>query len=321
MMEIYSRQEKVLGDIKKLRNEKIAVVGAGSIGSFLSEFLVRSGFNDIKIIDRDFVEIENLSCQNFFQEDINLPKALVLAKRLKKIDEAARIKHEIIDLNYKNIEILKESSIVFDCTDNMITRFLVNDYCVKNKKVWFYAAAMGKVGYSFAIFPDEACLRCFIKKPVITETCETAGLMSNLPPMLSSIQVSRAINYVLHDIKDNNFLTIDASTREIKKFSVKKNKTCECCVKRNFEFLKGKKNQMSILCGNNSFQIKVDEKIDFEELARLEKIGSVNMNDYIFHFRKNKTSISIFKDGRIIVKGVKSEEEAKKVIAKYLGFS
>jgi len=321
MQRIYSRQERILGDIKKLRNKKIAVIGSGSIGSFLSELLVRSGFKHIKIIDRDFVEPENLSCQNFFQEDIGLPKALVLAKRFKKIDENVEIKHEVIDLSYKNIEVLNEYDIVFDCTDNMITRFLINDYCVKNRKVWFYAAATGRVGYSFAIFPGKACLRCFIKKPIITETCETVGLVSNLPPILSSIQVSRAINYALSGKKENYFLTIDALSSEIKKFSVKKNKNCECCVKRNFEFLNGKENQMSKLCGNNAFQIKIDEKIDFEELSRLEQIGYVKVNDYIFHFNKGDTSISIFKDGRIIVKGVKNEEEAKKAVAKYLGFS
>jgi adenylyltransferase/sulfurtransferase len=241
MMEIYSRQEKVLGDIKKLRNEKIAVVGAGSIGSFLSEFLARSGFKRIKIIDRDFVEIENLSCQNFFQEDVGLPKALVLAKKLKKIDKSVEIKHEIIDLNYKNIEVLDESNIIFDCTDNMITRLLINDYCVKNKKVWFYTAAAGKVGYSFAIFPGEACLRCFIKKPTITETCETTGLVSNLPPMLSSIQVSRVINYVLHNIKDSSFLKIDALSGEIEKFSVKKTEIVNVASKKTLNFLMAKK--------------------------------------------------------------------------------
>jgi len=318
MQNIYSRQERFFGNIKRLKDIKIAVVGVGAIGSFLSEFLVRSGFKKIKIIDRDFVEPENLSCQNFLKEDIGLPKALVLANKLKKIDESIELSYEIIDLNYKNIEVLKDSDIVFDCVDNMITRFLINDYCVKNKKVWFYTAVSKKTGYSFAVFPRKACLRCFIKNLVVTETCETAGLASNLPPLVSSIQVSRAINYILHGIQDNKLFVIDGLNCEIKKFSVKKNKNCECCAKRNFEFLSGKYGE-STLCGINTFQIKLNEKIDFQNLLHLKKIGSVKMNDYIFHFTIGKTSLSAFKDGRIIVKGVKSGEEAKKIVSKYFG--
>jgi len=319
MQKIYSRQEKVLGSIKGLKDVSIAIIGAGSIGSFLSEFLLRSGFQRIKIIDRDFVEPENLSCQNFLKDDLALPKALALAKRLKKINENAKIKYEITDLNHENIEILNEYDIIFDCTDNMITRFLINDYCVKNKKVWFYTAVSGRIGYSFAVFPGKACLRCFIKEPVITETCETTGLISNLAPLVSSIQVSRAINYILYNMEDDNFLTIDALKGEVKKFSVKKNKNCECCARGNFEFLKGKDSRMSTLCGSNAFQIKLRQKIDFKNLLHLQKIGSVKMNKYIFHLNIGKVSISAFKDGRIIVKGVKSEEEAKRIVSKYLG--
>ena len=319
MQTIYSRQEKALGSIKRLKDVSIAIIGAGSIGSFLSELLLRSGFQRIKIIDRDFVEPENLSCQNFLMNDVGLPKALVLAKRLRKINENAKIKYKVTDLNHENIEILDESEIIFDCTDNMITRFLINDYCVKNSKTWFYAAVSGRTGYSFAVFPGKACLRCFIKEPTITETCETTGLIANLPILISSIQVSRAINYILYGVEDNDFITIDALKGEIKKFLVKKNKKCECCVKGNFEFLKGKGSEMSSLCGNDAFQIKLKQKIDFNELNRLQKIGSVNMNKHIFHFTTGKISISVFKDGRIIVKGVKSEKEAKKIVARYLG--
>lgn len=322
MNERYSRQEKFIGSIKKIKKIKVAIIGAGSIGSFLAEYLLRSGFERLKIIDRDFVEIENLCCQNYTETDLGLPKALCLQKKLQSINKEAKIEYIVDDLNYKNItNILSGTNLLFDATDNMLTRFLLNDYCVKNNIPWFYTAILKDTGYSFAFFPGNACLRCFIKKPILTETCESVGVLSNLPAFISSLQVSRAINYVIFNKKDSDFIIFNSLDYSIKKFKVKKDKNCPCCGKKIFEYLNGKDYELSKICGKDVFQLNVDQKIDFSNFKNLEKIGKVAQNQNIFHFSKNNVKISVFRNGRIIVKGVKDENEAKKIIAKYFGFS
>ncbi|MEM5799493.1 MAG: ThiF family adenylyltransferase [Candidatus Aenigmatarchaeota archaeon] len=318
----YLRQEKFIGNINKLKKINVAIIGAGSIGSFLAEYLLRAGFERLKIIDRDFVEIENLCCQNYTERDLGLPKALCLGKKLQSINKKAKIEYIVDDLNYKNIEsFLFGINIIFDATDNMLTRFLLNDYCVKHKIPWFYTAILKDIGYSHLFLPGNACLRCFIKNPILTETCESSGILSTLPPFISSMQVSKVLNYIFYNKKSSDFIIFNALETSIKKFKVKKDKNCLCCVKKKFEYLNGKDYEISKICGKNIFQLKIEQKIDFSIFKNLEKIGKVIQNNHIFHFIKNNVNVSLFKNGRIIIKGVKNEKDAKKIIAKYFGFT
>ncbi len=317
----YKRLETLLGNIKSFKKIKICIIGAGSVGSFLAEFLLRSGFENIKIIDRDFVEIENLSNQNYSEEDLGKPKSFALSQRLKKINNNAKIKYVIDDLDYKNInKYLEGADIVFDAVDNIHTRFLINDYCVKNKKPWFYTSIIRDMGYLFNIIPNGACLRCITRENSLTETCETNGVLSVLPTFVASLQTSSVINYFLGK-KEQNFLIVNLTDKKIEKLKVKKNKNCICCVKGIFEYLNGKQSEMSKLCGSNSFQIKIESDIDFESLKKLKKIGKVSKNKHIFHFSKGKISVSIFKNGRIIIKGFEKEDDARKFLSKYFGIS
>src|SRR3989337_4591184 len=129
---------------KTLREKSAAIVGCGALGCTSANLLVRSGLGYLKIIDRDFIEENNLQRQSLFdEEDINknLPKAIAAQKKLQKVNSQRQIEAIVVDLNPSNIEtILDNANIVIDGTDNFESRFLINDYCVKHGIPWIYGA-------------------------------------------------------------------------------------------------------------------------------------------------------------------------------------
>lgn len=327
-MERYSKQIKILGNVQnKLKKSTVAIVGIGALGSHSAELLVRSGIGKILLVDREYVELTNINSQNLYTEDdLNLPKAIAAKKHLEKINNEIEIVDVVEDINYKNIcSILKKPDIIIDGTDNLDTRFLINDYCIKNKIPWIYGSIIGTEGYSFNIIPGYACLRCIfngIPNYEDLETCETFGLLNTLPSLIASRQVTEAIKLLLNKKYSRKFFKIDIWKDNIELLDVKKNKNCVCCGKKKFEFLDGiKKLTVNKICGSDTFQIKLTkEVVDFKKLyKKLKNSGDILFNEFIFHFIVGKKRLSIFKNGRVIVKGVKNEKEAKILCSKYIG--
>lgn len=326
-MERYSRQIKILGKIQnKLKESTVAVVGVGALGSYSAGLLARSGIGRIILIDRDYVELSNINNQNLFTEDdINFPKAVAVKEHLNKINSEIEVDALIEDLNHKNIgNILKKAEVIIDGTDNLETRFLINDFCVKNKIPWIYGAILGAEGHSFNIIPGKACLRCIVNdlpRYGSLDTCETRGIINTLPPFIASRQVTETIKILLRKKYSEKFFKVDVWKDKIELLRVKKNERCKCCVKNNFEFLNGRSSKTIRVCGVNTFQIKLTKEIEnFEKIYRkLKSIGHVTFNDFILHFEINNKKLSLFKDGRVIIKGVKSEKDAKTLYSKYIG--
>ena len=134
---------------KKLQNAKIAIIGCGGLGSIAAVYLAASGIGKIKLIDFDTVNISNLHRQTFFTlKDIDKPKAKILAKHIQKTIPFTQIKTEINAINKQNIgSILKDYSLILDCTDNLSIKYLINDYCVLNNKTLIYGSLFKFDGY------------------------------------------------------------------------------------------------------------------------------------------------------------------------------
>ena len=165
----YSRQTvlKNIGEQgqKKLSQSKIAIIGCGALGTTIADNLVRSGIGTIRIIDRDIIELNNLQRQHLFDEnDIGQPKALIAAKKLGNINSDINIEYFIDDVNQDTIEkFVNNVDIVLDGTDNMITRFLINDACVKHNIPWIYGGAIETYGITMNIIPNETpCFRSIV---------------------------------------------------------------------------------------------------------------------------------------------------------------
>src|SRR6266481_3778034 len=188
--ERYSRQVLFRGvgaeGQRRLAEARVAIVGCGATGSAVASLLARSGVGTIRIIDRDYVEPSNLQRQTLFDEidaQESLPKAVAAARRIAEFNSQIVVEPKVADLTPSNVEgLLGETDLILDGTDNFETRYLVNDYDVKQRLPWIYAAAVGSYGVTLNVIPGEtSCLACvFPDSPHgIIETCETAGVLNS----------------------------------------------------------------------------------------------------------------------------------------------
>ena len=308
----------------KLRKSTVAVVGLGALGSVSAELLARAGIGKLILIDRDVVELSNLQRQSLFDEnDVGKPKASAAKEKLSKINSEIEINFFIDDLNHNNIGkfLDNEINLLLDCTDNLETRFLINDFSVKNKIPFIYSSAVGSKGYVFnvAATKNNPCLRCFLKEAAQLDTCETAGVLNTITNLISSVQANEAIKIILNKDCERKLLFFDIWKNEMLKIKINRNENCECCAKNNFEYLSGKKSSKIIkMCGDNIFQIKNNlmDKKEFNELKnKLGKIGKVIDCGYCVNFENR---ITIFADGRALIKA-KDEREAKSMHSKFVG--
>ena len=318
----YSRQivfEKIGNDgQEKIKKANVTILGLGAIGSKSAELLTRAGIGSLILIDRDIVEESNLQRQSLFTEqDINQPKAIVAKAHLEKINSNTKIKAFFKDINHKNIEEYIKPTIVLDCTDNMQTRFLLNEFCFKKKIPWIYAAIIESTGMLFSIIPEKTpCLTCIfneINQPL--DSCDVSGIINTIAPLASSIQTTEALKYIIHKSTTKDLLYFDVWKNKIEKIRVSKQSSCPTC-NSNFSYLSGEKiNEAIKLCGTNSYQIQ-GPKLKLKEVAnKLEKIDNVILNDYCLLFKE----LTIFNDGRALLKA-QNEKQARSIYTKYIGY-
>ncbi len=164
---------------KQIQDSSVLIVGCGALGTVSANHLVRAGVGRVKIVDRDYVELENLQRQILFDEEdarSSLPKAVAAVDKLKKVNSDILIEPFVLDVNPKNVESLVNAvDLVLDGTDNMETRFLINDACIKNGVPWIYAGVVGSEGMTMDIIPGKtACFRCLIQSPPLPAPCQHA---------------------------------------------------------------------------------------------------------------------------------------------------
>ncbi|MGZ7169262.1 MAG: ThiF family adenylyltransferase, partial [Halobacteriota archaeon] len=307
------------------------VVGCGATGSTALNLLVRAGVGEVTVIDRDFVELTNLQRQVLFDEgDLDLPKALAAASKVQHANSGVTIHHVIKDLNPNNAEeLLSSSDVIVDGTDNMETRFLINDVCTKHEVPWVYSGAVGTHGMVMAIIPrTTACLRCFMPKippQGVLQTCDLAGVLNTIPAVMASIAVTEVFKILVETKSDDAQLIIyDVWEQTFQKMSVPKNPSCACCGQLEFEFLNAvHSDKITTLCGRDAVQITParESEIKFDELARnLGRIGEVKCNDYVLLFKDPSAphEMTLFRDGRAIIKGTKDAEIAKSIYSRYV---
>lgn len=318
------------GGQKKIADMCAVIIGIGGLGGIIANNLTRLGVGKLKIVDRDCVELNNLHRQILFDEgDIDQPKAVAAAEKLKRINSDIEIIPVLKDVNFSNIElIIHGANIIIDGTDNMETRFLINDASVKNKIPWIYGGAIGTYGMTMNILPDETpCFRCFfhtIPRAGALPTCDTVGILNAIPVVIGAIESVEALKIMLHKKNINKKLLIyDIWSHEFHSVSVARDKNCKCCVHHDFEFLAVKKRALvSALCGRKTVQITPIEKGEISLLQlskKLERVGTVRHTEFTLIFKLPKYVITIFKDGRAVIKGTSDEKLAKSLYARYIG--
>lgn len=316
---------------RRLLASSVAVVGCGATGSAVAALLARAGVGHLTIIDRDYVEPSNLQRQSLFDEADaaeSLPKAVAAQRKIATFNSELDIRGEVADLHPENIEeLLRGAQLVLDATDNFETRYLVNDYCVKNSLPWIYAAAVASYGVTMNILPGEtACLSCvFPAAPQGTvDTCDTSGILNSVVNQVASIEATEAIKFLVgarHKMR-RTLLSFDAWSNEHSEIATGRARAdCPTCGERRFPYLAGEGRPHITLCGRNSVQIHERRRpIDFGEMSsRLAPHGSVKHNQFVLKFWREPYEMTLFPDGRAIIKGTTDVAIARSLYARYIG--
>ena len=343
---------------RRLLDARVLVVGCGALGTVIANMLARAGVGHLTIVDRDFIEMTNLQRQVLFDErDVAdaIPKAEAAKRKIAAINSQVTVDAVVDDLNHTNIERHAAGhTLIMDGVDNFETRFVVNDAAVKLALPYIYGGAVGTVGMTYTILPHTSagdspweaagvatpCLRCIFEQappPGMNPTCDTAGVLGPVVSIVANYQVNEAIKALTGnwDAISPTMLSIDTWHNTIKQFKVRRAydvAECTCCKKREFEFLAGKlSSATTTLCGRNAVQLTNapaerggNGKLDFDEIAdRLRHHGTVTANRFMLRAdivdNGEPYELTLFTDGRAIIKGTKQPSVAKSIYAKYVG--
>ncbi|MBZ5725079.1 MAG: ThiF family adenylyltransferase [Acidobacteriia bacterium] len=308
-----------------------AVVGCGALGSFHAAALARAGVGRITIVDRDYVEPSNLHRQWLFEESDAaqaLPKAAAAERHIARINSAVRARGVVADLTAGNIaELLDEAGLILDGTDNFEARYLINDFAVSRGIPWIYGAAVGSYGLTMTVIPGRtACLRCVYPEPPAgpQPTCETAGVLNAIVSAVASLQVADALKILCgrRDLVCPRITTLDVWSGGIRQIEgPARDPECPACARREFPWLEESRRPPVSLCGRNAVQIHERERpIDLLELqSRLAPLGEVRANEFALRFLIAPYELTIFPDGRAIVKGTSDPGVARSLYARYVG--
>jgi adenylyltransferase/sulfurtransferase len=314
-----------------LGRARVAVVGCGATGSAVVSSLARAGVGTIRIIDRDYVEPSNLQRQSLFDEADaaeSLPKALAAARRIAAFNSEIQIDARVADLSPENAEeLLTGMDLILDGTDNFETRYLVNDFAVQHTVPWIYAAAVGSYAVTLNILPGEtACMVCLFPDPPqgTVETCDTAGILNSAAGLVASIEVTEALKILVgaRERLRRTLLSFDLWTNDHSSVSARTPRSdCRACVERDFVHLEGKGRPHITLCGRNSVQIHERRRpVDFGEMSgRLQPHGTVRHNDFVLKFFRDPYEMTLFHDGRAIIKGTTDTAVARSLYARFVG--
>jgi molybdopterin/thiamine biosynthesis adenylyltransferase len=314
---------------EKLLTSRVAIIGCGALGSFQAAALARAGVGQLTLLDRDYVEPSNLQRQWLYEEADaaeGLPKAVAARRALARINSAVRVEAHVQDLTPANIEDLLDSAhLLLDGTDNFETRFLLNDFCVSRRIPWIYGGAVGSYGIVMPVLPGGPCLRCVYPEPPagLQPTCETAGILNPVTAMVAAWQVAAALKILCGSKPAATLLTLDVWKGAVRQTPLPDpDPGCPACGRGEFPFLDGGRRAPISLCGRNAVQIHERSRpLDLDLLARqLAPHGTVRNNGFALRFFHGGYELTVFPDGRAIVKGTTDVGVARSLYARFLGY-
>ena len=315
---------------------RVLIAGCGALGTHIAEQLVRAGVGYLRIVDRDIVEPTNLQRQTLFDEShakTAWPKALAAAECLAAINSGVIVEPHIVDLHAGNVESLVDSiDLILDGTDNVATRYLLNDVAIKHGIPWIYGACVGVEGRVMAIQPNlSPCLRCIFPNPPSPETlatCDTAGVLGPAAAVVASLQVVAAMKILTKNSAalSPELLSLNVWTSRFHATSLTdaRRNDCPCCALRQFEFLSKLPSDSAItLCGRDAVQVRGTARVDLSAMAlRWMPLGEIEQNRFFLRCQLSDPAairLTLFTDGRLIVQGTRDAIRAKSLYARFVG--
>lgn len=334
----YARQ-RILSQIGEAGQEalgaaSVTVVGCGALGSHQAEWLARAGVGRLTIIDRDVVEPSNLQRQVLFTDAdarAGEPKAAAAERALRAINPEIAVEGVVDDLHPGNAAALLDgANVINDGTDNLETRYLINDFAVREGIPWVYGGVVGVEGIVLPVLPGEtACLRCVFEEPPppgALPTCETEGVLGSAAAIVAALQTTETIKIVVgaRERLLEGVARYDAWDVALTIVAVERTPDCPTCGHYDFEFLDGRRGAYATrLCGRNAIQLLRPPDVRPPQLeaiaARIGHEWDVSVNEYLLRATRDEYTLHLFRTGRLIVEGTVDEREARSLYAKVVG--
>jgi len=318
-----------------LLSSSAVLVGCGALGTVIANLLVRSGLGRLRIIDRDFVEPSNLQRQTLFEEEDarqSLPKAAAAERRLRAINSRISVEAIVADLTPENArELLSGFPLILDGTDNFETRLLINDVSISLNIPWIYAAAVGSYGVTMPVRPGaSACLACLLETTgassfAAEETCDTAGILNSAASIVASLASTEAVKFLAgkSSFSESRLISCDVWSARFQSVRVARNPECRACALHQWTYLEGDAQPHITMCGRDSVQIhERHRRLDLSSLGqRLSSasVSSVRANEFLLRFQVAPYEMTVFADGRAIIKGTKDPAVARSLYARFVG--
>jgi adenylyltransferase/sulfurtransferase len=322
---------------EQLDRARALLIGCGALGTVVAEQLARAGVGRLRIADRDVVEVSNLQRQVLFDEaDARdcLPKAVAAARRLSRINSMIEIDSLVVDVDSENLpELAKTADVIVDGTDNIETRYLINDVSVRDSIPWIYGGCVGTEGRVMTVIPGETpCLRCVFPEPPSPgelPTCDTAGVLGPAAGIVGSIQAVEALKLLSRNFTAvaRSMTVVDVWTNRFREIDLTDARRLDCptCGRREFTFLDRPSGQFTArLCGRGAVQVRPPpgaRPTNLDEVAtRLRVAGAVTQSPFLVRCAlPDSLQLTVFADGRIIVHGTNDPGRARSIYARYLG--
>lgn len=310
---MYSRFKalKDFGDkeLQKIQDSRVAVVGLGATGSVIAEHLARHGA-ELVLIDRDYLEENDVYSSMIYTPEQcreSLPKAVAAQEKLSELTEVEAV---VESLGPQNIDILSDVDLIMDGTDNMETRFLIDEYSRKEDKPWIYTAALAEDGYSMLF--DSECFNCMFEKvsPGELETCESAGILREVSTIAASRSAETAVKYLSGNRSNERLWKVGEGSFEVE------SPGCEVCEDGEYSYLNSGKTIDSV-CGENKYQLEIE--VTEEAVKSLKQVGDViSENSYLVRAVYEGREIVLFRSGRAILKA-EDEGHAQSLLSEIIG--
>lgn len=341
--ERYSRQIlfRDIGEAgqQRLLESSAVMVGCGALGTALANLLVRAGLGKLRIVDRDFVEPSNLQRQTLFEEtdaQNALPKAVAAERRLRAINSGVSVEGIVADLSPKNAEeLLSGFPLILDGTDNFETRFLLNDVAIHLNVPWIYAAVVASYGVTLTVRPGEtACLACALESGAedgvpangagSEDTCDTVGVLGAAAGVIAALEAAEAIKLLAGKSQGTGgrLVSFDVWSGKYQAVQVARNPQCRACAQRDLKYLEGDAQPHLTMCGRDSVQIHERRRqLDLSALGKriAPTVAEVRENGFLLRFRVPPYEMTVFADGRAIIKGTRDTSVARSLYARYIG--
>lgn len=313
----------------KLGRASVAIIGLGGLGTAAAAYLTMAGVGKIRLVDQDTVETHNLQRQILYSiDDVRKPKVEVAAKRLETLNPQIRLEPIAENVREANADgIISHCNCVVDGLDNMATRYIVNRACVRNSIPYVFAGAIGMEG-NMSVFrpPATPCLECVM--PDLDDrylpTCQTRGVLGTTAGSIGALEATETIKLLagIQPLLEGKLLVCDFHEMDFRTIEIQTRPGCKVCQLKQLP-PKGEQEKLTWLCGRNTVNVNpaTPLRIDLRSVSRrLGKGSKIHLRTpmaVVFEF--DGYEVSLFSHGRMLIKGIDSEQEALELYGKVLG--